>query len=72
MAVTTLTDGDSYPWRLKDVLRVKAGLNEKEIEEFLGTEDFEDFVESVMALEEQYGIEICEEDFLERGNRQEG
>ena len=65
MAVTTALDGDSQPRRLMDVLRQKAKLSEEEIKEFFATADGLDLVEYVMALEERFRIEICDEDFLD-------
>lgn len=52
-------------WKLRDALRVKAGMSDREIDQLIGYADSLDHVELVMTLEEAYNIEIEDESFGE-------
>jgi hypothetical protein len=67
MKVAASTEDNNQPWRLRDALRVKAGLRDEEIEKLFAETEHLDLVELGMALEEEWGIEICAEDLLQEG-----
>ena len=70
MKVAASTGDNNQPWRFRDALRVKAGLKNEEIEKLFADMDQLDLVEYAMALEEEWGIEICDEDLFQEGSGQ--
>jgi acyl carrier protein len=72
MKVAASTEDNNQPWRLRDALRVKAGLKDEEIEKLLTEADHLDVVELAMSLEEEHQIEIVDEDLLNpRGDQED-
>jgi acyl carrier protein len=71
MKVAASTEDNNQPWRFRDALRLKAGLKDEEIEKLFAEADHLDLVELAMSLEEQFNIEIIDEDFLDPGKGQE-
>jgi len=53
----TATDENPRPWRFRDALKVKAGLEDEEIDRISATWDHPDLIELGMTIEEAYGIE---------------
>jgi acyl carrier protein len=53
-------------WKLRDALRVKAGMSDREIDQLIGYPDSLNHVELVVALEDAYNIEIEDESFGEK------
>jgi acyl carrier protein len=70
MKVAASTEDNNQPWRFRDALRLKAGLKDEEIEKLFTEMDHLDLVEYAMALEEEWGIEICDEDLFQEGSGQ--
>jgi len=60
----TATDENPRPWRFRDALKVKAGLEDEEIDRISATWDHPDLIELGMTIEEAYGIEISDQDLL--------
>jgi len=63
MRIVALSDSDPERWTLRRALREKRGWTEAQIEQ-LPESDPLDRVELAMALEEEFGIQIADEEFL--------
>ena len=61
--MVALSESDPERWSLQRVLREKRGWTEAQIEQ-LSVSDLHDRVELAMALEEEFGIQIADEEFL--------
>ena len=70
MKVAASAEDNNQPWRFREALRLKAGLKDEEIEKLFAEMDHLDLVEYAMALEEEWGIEICDEDLFREGSGQ--
>ena len=66
MGVIQANNEEPRRWKLKDALKVKAGMSDREIDQLFGDAEPLDWVELVMTLEETYNIEIEDESFGEK------
>jgi acyl carrier protein len=60
----TVSDSDPQRWTLRSALREKRGWADAQIQQTLKESDPADRVELAMALEEEFGIQIEDDEFL--------
>jgi acyl carrier protein len=70
MRTLNASNDEPEKWPLEKALAEKLGYTGAQIEELRRSMDHLDFVEFVMGFEEEFGIEIVDEDFLEGGGNE--